>query len=197
MAFDYSEAPPPRDFELIPHGTVAVVQLTIRAGSAGEGGLLKRSAKGDCEMLDCEFVVVDGPYTKRKFWERMILAGATDGHAKAAEVSRGRLRNILESARGIKPDDTSPQARIARTAELRDFDGMRFVGKIGVERGKPKGDGSGDYPDKNILVAVITPDKRDWHQVDQPPPDPPFNGGGNGPASPTIPAVISKPAWAS
>ena len=197
MPYDYTEAPPPRGFELIPHGTVAVVQLTIRAGSAGEGGLLKRSAKGDCEMLDCEFVVVDGPYTKRKFWERMILAGTTDGHAKAAEVSRGRLRNILESARGIKPDDTSPQARIARTAELRDFDGMRFVGKIGVERGKPKGDGSGDYPDKNILVAAVTPDKRDWRQIDQPPPDPPFNGGRNGPASPTIPAVISKPAWAS
>ena len=90
MVFDYSEAPPPRDFELVPHGTIATVQLTIRAGNAGEGGLLKRSAKGDCEMLDCEFVVLDGPYTKRKFWERMIMAGTTDGHAKAAEVSRGR-----------------------------------------------------------------------------------------------------------
>ena len=109
MVFDYSEAPPPRDFELVPHGTIATVQLTIRAGNAGEGGLLKRSAKGDCEMLDCEFVVLDGPYTKRKFWERMIMAGTTDGHAKAAEVSRGRLRAILESARGIKPDDLVPR----------------------------------------------------------------------------------------
>jgi hypothetical protein len=99
MAYDYSEAPQPRELELIPHGTIATVQLTIRAGNAGEDGLLKRSKDGMCEMLDCEFIVVDGPYTKRKFWERMILAGTTDGHAKAAEVSRGRLRTILESAR--------------------------------------------------------------------------------------------------
>ena len=202
MVFDYSEAPPPRDFELVPHGTIATVQLTIRAGNAGEGGLLKRSAKGDCEMLDCEFVVLDGPYTKRKFWERMIMAGTTDGHAKAAEVSRGRLRTILESARGIKPDDLSPEARAARTVELRDFDGMRFIAKVGIERGKLRNDGAGEnYPDKNILAAVITPDKRDWHPVDQPPSDPPFNGGGTKGAtagSPaTAPAIIEKPAWAS
>ena len=56
-----SEAPPQRDFDLIPDGTIATVQLTIRPGGAGEGGLLKRSANGDCEMLDCEFIVVDGP----------------------------------------------------------------------------------------------------------------------------------------
>ena len=62
MAYDYTEAPPQREIELIPHGTVATVSLKIRAGGAGEGGLLKRSAKGDCEMLDLEFAVVDGPY---------------------------------------------------------------------------------------------------------------------------------------
>jgi hypothetical protein len=202
MVFDYSEAPPPRDFELVPHGTIATVQLTIRAGNAGEGGLLKRSAKGDCEMLDCEFVVLDGPYTKRKFWERMIMAGTTDGHAKAAEVSRGRLRTILESARGIKPDDLSPEARAARTVELRDFDGMRFIAKVGIERGKLRNDGAGEnYPDKNILAAAITVDKRDWHPIDQAPSDPPFNSGGTKGAtagSPaTAPAIIEKPAWAS
>src|SRR6516162_9264324 len=99
MPYDYTEAPPPRDVELIPHGTIATVQMRIRPGNAGEDGLLKRSARGDCEMLDLEFVVVDGPYTRRKFWENMILAGATDGHDKADEISRGRLRTIIESAR--------------------------------------------------------------------------------------------------
>src|SRR5262249_51485550 len=130
MAFDYSEAPPPRDYETILHGTVATVELRIRPGNAGEGGLLKRSRDGGCEMLDLELVVVDGLYTKRKFWERMILVGTTDGHGKAAEMSRGRLRAILESARGIKPDDMSPAARSARTVELKEFDGVRFVARI-------------------------------------------------------------------
>ena len=156
------------------------MQLTIRSGGAGEEGLLKRSAKGDCEMLDCEFIVVDGPYAKRKFWERMILSGVTDGHAKAADVSRSSCGRILKSARGIKPDDLSPQARAARTANLGDFDGLRFIAKIGIEKGKPKNDGSGDnYADKNILAAVITPDKKDWHAVEQSPASP------NGGAAPT------------
>ena len=65
MGYDYTEAPPQRETELIPHGTVATVSLKIRAGGAGEGGLLKRSAKGDCEMLDLEFTVVDGSYIGR------------------------------------------------------------------------------------------------------------------------------------
>ena len=52
MAFDYTDAPEQRGTELIPADTVATVQLTIRPGGAGEGGLLKRSKDGGCEMLD-------------------------------------------------------------------------------------------------------------------------------------------------
>jgi hypothetical protein len=149
MAYDYTDAPEQRGNEPIPADSVATVQLTIRPGGAGEGGLLKRSQDGGCEMLDCELVVVDGPYMKRKLWERMIISGTTDGHAKAAEISRGKLRAMLESARGIKPSDTSAEARRARTAELGDFDGLRFIAKIGIEKGRPKNDGSGEsYPDR-------------------------------------------------
>ena len=197
MRYDYTKAPPQREIELIPHGTVAPVSLKIRPGGAGEGGLLKRSAKGDCEMLDLEFAVVDGPYVRRKFWEYLILAGTSDGHAKSADMNRGTLRAIIESARGIKPKDVSTQARQARTADLKDFDGLIFIAKIGVEKGKPKNDGSGEnWPDKNILAAVITPDRQDWHPVEQPPP---FNGGGDGSGGATPPAStpIAKPAWAS
>jgi hypothetical protein len=197
MAYDYTQAPPQREIELIPHGTVATLSLKIRAGGAGEGGLLKRSAKGDCEMLDLEFAVVDGPYVRRKFWEYLILAGTTDGHAKAAKVSRGTLRAIIESAKGIKPEDVSPQARQARTVELKDIDGMTFVAKIGVEKGKPRNDGSGEnYADKNILAAVVTPDKKDWHPVEQPPPFDSGSGGSGG-ATPPASTPIAKPAWAS
>ena len=68
-------------------------------------------------------------------------------------------------------------------ADLKDFDGLMFIAKIGVEKGKPKNDGSGEnYADKNVLAAVITPDKAGWHPVTQ---APPFDsGGGNGAAAP-------------
>jgi hypothetical protein len=196
MVYDYSGAPPQRELELIPAGTIATVTMKIRAGGAGENGLLKRSKDGACEMLDLEFVVVDGPYTRRKFWGNLILAGTTNGHAQAAEISRAVLRGIIESARGIKPDDTSPQAREARTVELKDFDGMAFIARIGVEKGRLRNDGSSEcYPDKNVLTAAITPDKKDWHTVEQ---APPFNGGSGGNGTPSAaPTPIERPRWAS
>ena len=190
--FDYSDAPPQREIELIPEGTIATLQFSIRPGNAGEDGLLRRSQDGLCEMLDVEFAVVDGQFAKRKLWERFVLAGTTDGHAKAIEISRSKLRAILESARGIKPDDISPQARTARTVKLADFEGMRFIGKVGVEKGKDKGNGTGNYPDRNVLLQVITPDRKNWHAVEQAPPPPRASG-----ATASAPAAISKPTWAA
>ena len=142
MPFDYSDAPPPQ-FELIPHGTIATVVLHIRAGNAGEDGMLKRSKDGSCEMLDCEFAVTDGPFKGRKFWENWILEGTTSGHAKSIGINRGTLKAILDSALGLKPDDLSPQARAARTVSLRQFEGMTFIAKIGVEKGGLKKDSDG------------------------------------------------------
>jgi hypothetical protein len=193
MPYDYSTAPEQRGIELIPDGTVATLQLTIRPGGAGEGGLLKRSKDGACEMLDLEFVVVDGPQVKRKLWEHMVISGTTDGHGKAAEISRGRLRAIIESARGIKPSDLGAEARKARTVELGDLDGLRFIAKIGVEKGRPKNDGTGEnYPDRNTIAMVVTPDRGDWRAVEQTPgPTRPI-AGDTGAVVPII-----KPAWAS
>src|SRR5262249_36990440 len=160
---------PPPQFELIPQDTIATVGTHIRAGGVGEDGLLKRSKNGDCEMLDLEFTVLDGACKGRKFWEYMILTGTTDGQAKAADSSRGVLKAILDSALGLKPNDVSAEARAARTVSLKQFEGMSFIAKIGIEKGKLKNDGSGEnWADKNVLANVITPDKKEWHAVEPP-----------------------------
>jgi hypothetical protein len=193
MPFDYSDAPEQRGDELIPASMVATVQMKIRPGNAGEGGLLTRSRDGGCEMLDCELIVVDGPHIKRKLWERMVLNGTTKGHEEAADISRAKLRAILESARGVKPDDMSEEGRKARTAELFDFDGLRFIARIGVEKGKPRNDGPGEsYSDRNVVAAIITPDKKGWHTVEQ---TSLFSKSANGGV--TTPAPIAKPTWAT
>ena len=160
-AFDFNTASEQRDFDVIPDKTVAVVQLKIRDGNAGPDGLLTRSRSGEAEMLSCELTVVEGPHTKRKFFENMVISGTTDGHAQAADISKSKLRAIIESARGIKPKDVSETAKKARVCELRDFDGVRFIARIGVEPAK------GDYKAKNILAAVITPDQKEWHPIEQ------------------------------
>jgi hypothetical protein len=106
---------------------------------------------------------------------------------------------MIESARGIKPDDTSPEARAARTVELADFNGLRFIARIGVEKGRPKNDGSGEsYADRNTIAAVITPDRKDWHKVEQAPRPADLSVGGAPTASTPAPvASISKPSWAT
>ena len=119
----------------------------------------------------------------------MVVSGTTDGHAQAADITRGKLRAILESARGIKPKDMSEAAKRGRIAEYRDFDGIRFMAKLGVEPGK---DG---YRDKNVIRQVITPDLGAWHaieQVEQPLVHAiPATG-----AKPNDALTIKKPEWA-
>src|SRR6516162_10351140 len=201
MPFDYSRTDDPKDFsQPIPDGTLATVQMRIRPGGVGEGNLLKRTASGEAEMLDCEFVVVDGEFVKKKFWDTFILEGTTDGQKQMADTNRGRLKKILESARGIKKDMPVEQVRALYQASLKDFDGLVFIARIGMRKGEPKKDGSGNWPDKNFLAAAISPDHRDWHPVTQ---APPFNGGGAAAAS-TPPAdsasvgaaPITPPVWA-
>ena len=201
-AYDYSVAPPPRGFELIPHGTIATVVLYIRPGGVGEDGLLKRSQEGGCDMLDIEYVIVDGPYARRKVWQYQIINGTTDGQKDMAETYRGLRKQILQSARNIMPSDTSPQARAAYLADLKDFDGLMCMVKIGIEKGKPIKDRPGEnYDDKNIIAAVITPDKKEYRPVEQ---SPPFNGGGSSGAAappssapPSAAPPIERPKWAS
>jgi hypothetical protein len=186
-AFDFNTAAEQQNYDLIPAGEIAVVQMRIRPGGAGEGGILKRSKTGEAEMLDLEIVIVDGKYAKRKLWANMIVSGTTDGHAQAGDITRSKLRAILESARGIKPSDLSEAAKKARSvAGYEDFDGLRFIAKVGIEKG------SNGYKDKNVLELVVTPEMKGWHQVEQ-------VDKAATPSAPEAPAsnVIVKPAWAS
>jgi hypothetical protein len=179
--FDLNKAGEQRSFDVIPDGTITVVQMNIRPGNAGEDGLLKRSSNGLAEGLDVEFIVADGEYAKRRFWWFAVLSGTTDGHAEAARITLAKLRAILESARGIKPADISEAAKKARVVEYADFDGLRFMCRIGVE---PARDG---YKAKNNIAEVITPDRHEWHAIEQT---------RKPPGVKTNVTPIAKPAWA-
>jgi hypothetical protein len=200
MALDFNSAEKQSEGGLIPEGTIAPVHITIRPGNAGEGGWLKRSKAGDSMALDCEFTVVEGPFAKRKFWGLFTLEGTTDGHQKAADISASRLRGILESARGIRPDDESEAAKAGRRMNSwGDFDGLRFIAKIGVEKAK---EGSG-FKDKNSLDAAITPDRKAWVKVEQVKQAAPVQGSfapiGVAAANVAAKAAegVKKPSWAS
>ena len=184
---DFNDAETQRKFDVIPDGTIATVRMAVRPGDNGEGGCLRRSKDRNSEALDCEFVVLDGPFAKRKFWMLFTIAGTTAGHDEAGNISAGKLRAILESARGIKPDDTSDAAKQARRiGSYGDLNGLSFIARIGVE---PPQNG---YEAKNRLDHVVTPGEKAWHAVTQEPAAAPSAA----PAKPaSTPAKINRPAW--
>ena len=162
---DFNTAGPQRSFEVIPAGTICDVQLNIKAGGAGEDGWLTRAANGNSEHLNCEYVVVgsvDGKYDKRKFWERLTMQGTTAKHDEAKEISRRKIRAMIESARGIRPDDKSETAKAAlKVNGYAALDGLRFVVRLGIEPARDS------YPAKNIIAEVVTPEQQNWRQVAQ------------------------------
>jgi hypothetical protein len=159
--YNLNDAGEQRSFDVIPAGTIVTLQLRIRSGDAGNG-FLSKASDGASDGLDCEFVVVDGPFGKRKLWQRYTLHGTTPGHAQAGEISRSTLKAILESARGFRPDDNSEAAQKARmVSSWGDFEGLRFVARLGV---KPPQNG---FAAKNTITEVITPERQAWKQPDQ------------------------------
>ena len=189
---DFNDAGSQKTFDVIPAGTIATLHLTVRPGQSGEDGWLRRSKDGASQGLDLELTLVDGPYAKRKFWMLLTLDGTTTGHGEAGEISRSRIRAILESARGVKPSDTGEAARKARLIEnYGELNGLRFLGKIGVEPAR------GNYPAKNTLLEVITPDRQAWRPVEQVP-NPAAAARPPAPSTPTgatPPATIVRPQW--
>jgi hypothetical protein len=176
---DFNDAHEQHAFDVIPAGTIVPVCLTVHRGGAGA------AKDGKSEGLDCELAVLEGAHAKRRIWTRLTLAGTTQGHAEAAETSRATIRAILESARGIRPDDRSEQAAQARrTSSYGDLDGLRFLIKTGVQ---PESNG---FRARNTVQEIITPERKQWQQIPQVPKR------GEMHMAAAAPAKIERPAWA-
>jgi hypothetical protein len=183
---DLNNAGGQRAFEVIPANTVVALQLRLRSGSAATDFLV-RAQDGASSGLDCEFTVIDdGPYKGRKLWQRYTMCGDRPGHAEAGRISCNTLRAILESARGIRPDDTGEAAQEARRVkDWGAFDGVCFLARLGV---RPPQNG---FDAKNTVLEVITPDRPGWRQVAQ---IPVTTSAATGTAAPA--AAIVRPEWA-
>ena len=210
--FDFNNAEPQRAMgELIPDGTVCLVVATLRPGGHGPGGWLKNNNDGTCSMADFEFTIDGGEYDRRKFWNMMVTEGSTEGQQKAANITRSKLRAMLESAFGVHPGDDSPDAIAKRQVSgWGAFDGLKFCAKVGIEKGglkdKTAGPNSERYADKNVLKAALTIDESDY--INPGPQQGSFQtagkavqtaakavGGATGAA--VASAAATKPAWAS
>jgi len=158
--YDFNDAQEQVGGELIPAKTLAKVVCTIRPGGHGEHGWLTKSDSG-FEYLNLELTICSEPMAKRKIFQNAGVGGVTDGHKKAAEITRSMLRAVLESARGINPKDESDKARQARQVKgFGDFNELEFAIEVGIEKDK-----TGQYSDKNKIQRVVTPDHKDYPKV--------------------------------
>jgi hypothetical protein len=171
IMFDMNDAEPQKTGELIPDGTFAKVTMIIRPGgidgqSEIDQTLLKapKDPTSDVRMLDCEFTVVEGPHSKRKFWQMFTVQGGKvdeNGISIAWKISKSTFRAMIDSALGLDAQDMSEAAKQKRILRgLADLNQINFVAKIKIE---PSEDAR--YGDQNRLDRVVLPTEKEWKLV--------------------------------
>lgn len=199
---DFNDAEQQQGFDLIPKSTTVKVRMTIKPGGHDDpaqgwtGGYATESFDTGSVYLACEFVVLEGPFAKRKMWSNIGLhspKGPTWG-----QMGRSMIRGILNSARNVHPQDNSPQAASARRIQgFYELDGIEFLARVDVEK-----DAKGE--NRNVVKIAVEPDHKDYTPLMGVASKAPADSGSAGAPAPTAPqqaatqrpAVPGKPAWA-
>lgn len=119
------------DGELIPSGTRAPMQITsseVIPNKAGTG-----------RMLKLRWDVTEGPFTNRVVFEQINYQHSS---AQAQTIGQQQLKSICDAVGHVGP--------------LTDSEMLHYrpcMCTIGIEKGKPKSDGSGNYEDRNKITS--------------------------------------------
>ena len=189
---DFNDAEQQNDFDVIPKGTIARLRMTIKPGGYDHpdfnwtGGYATQSFETGSVYLSCEFVILEGPFAKRKVFSNIGLyspKGETWG-----QMGRSFIRAMLNSSRQINPQDQSPQAVAARRIQgFHELDGIEFVGRIDVEK-----DSKGEW--RNIVKFAVEPGASEYVQSPKAVPATPVSRPAAPAAKPT--PATNKPSWA-
>lgn len=196
---DFNSANDQQSYDLIPSGTLAKLSMSIKPGGYDDpaqgwtGGYATRNATTGVVYLQGEFVVMEGPYAKRKIWSNIGLY--SPAKPEYANMGRSFIKGILNSARGIQPKDNSPQAQMARRINgLADLNGVVFVGRISARK-----DQNGNL--RNEVNLAITPEHKDYAAIMSSmaaaaAPGAPAQAGAPAAAPAAAPFNASRPSWA-
>lgn len=161
--FDFNTASEQTSFDLIPKGTLVRVRMTIKPGGFDDttqgwtGGYATRNLSTGSVYLNCEFVVTEGEFARRKLWSLIGLHSPKG--PEWANMGRTMVKAILNSARNIQPSDNSPTAQNARRINgFADLDGIEFLGKVDWDK-----DQNGQ--DKAVIKSAVTPDHKDYSVI--------------------------------
>jgi len=147
---------------LIPNNTLAKVRLVIRPGGYDDpnqgwtDGMATCSESG-AVYLDCEFVVMEGPWAKRKIWSLIGLHSPKGDGWK--NMGRGFIKAMINSAFGLDPEDNSQLAQQRRAIpSLKSLDGLEFLAVINMERDERFGE-------KNVIKQAVTKEHKDYAKL--------------------------------
>ena len=155
----------PRDFELIPDGTVvrAVIKLSGGDHELPEfgGGTYFKSSQSGAKWMPIELTIVGGSYDKRKVWQNIFVDGAkTDqnGFSIAKRIGLETIKKMVDSHFALDMKDVSPEAAQKRGSinGVHMLNGMQICFKIGIEKG------SNGYADKNKIKTILTPGSQEF-----------------------------------
>ncbi len=180
---DYNDAESQTSYDLIPKGTIVPVRMTIKPGGYDDpaqgwtGGYATHNDTTGSVYLNAEFVILEGPFAKRKVWSLIGLRSLKG--PEWGNMGRSFVRGILNSSRGLSDKDNSPQAQAARRINgFTDLDGIEFLAKIDVGK-----DANGDP--KNDIRFAVAPNHKDWDTFK--------SGGGLWTPSQSAPAATAQP----
>ena len=154
----------------IPPDSLVVVRLHLRPAPEGRTGSapgLTRAQSSSMEYLNCEFEVMAGGFKSGKIWNNYSVAGAqNEGQRKAVDISMRFLRAMVEAARGILPEDQTPQATQQRRLQgWMDLDNIIFPVQVGCEISQP--DRNNKRYVNNTIKKIITPDHEAYETLMQ------------------------------
>jgi hypothetical protein len=150
IMMDLNSAESQTEFTIIPANTIAKARLMIKPGNDFSDPFLTRSKDGNSTYLNCEFVIMEGQFVRRKIFDKIGISGSDQW----VNMGKARIRAILESAKNINPKDMSETAMAARKINsFSELEGLEPIIKIGIEH-----DRGGVYQDKNKVASIITHD---------------------------------------
>lgn len=197
---NFNDADTQSSYDVIPAKTLAKVRMILKPGGVDNvhlgwtGGYATRNLETGSAYLSAEFVILEGPFAKRKVWS--LIGLHSEKGPDWANMGRAFVRAVLNSARGIHPQDQTPQAQQARCIQgFADLDGIEFVARIDVEKDQRSGE------DRNVIRTVIEPSHKEYAALMGAAPAHAF--GSSQPNVPSVPptptgapAMSGRPTWA-
>lgn len=169
---NFNTAEDEEQFALIPHGTIAKVQMQIKMNGYNDpklgwmGGYVTKSKSSNALYLNCKYTILKGEYVNKVLWDNIGLYSDKDsinkqeGKITYEEMGKQRIKSILNSIHSLKMKDLSNEAQEKR--KILNFPAMLdnsiFAIEIGIEL---------DQNDtlKNKVKKIITADHAMYNKI--------------------------------